>query len=253
MSIINNTWFVAFSASIISGLLVVWISRKIESRRSGKELRRRVDAANRDVLDSIRSLVGDKQVLSADTIDSMLSSAARKNELKKADLLTPEELAEEIVSQVIGDPFLSSKHKVEYSEFVTGMMASAVSQEYHAKRKANERELPEKGRRDISVILGAATFITVLLVIPITTLGSGTVTLNMENLRNFFLIIAIAIIIPTVCLWLVDFYRDLRELGKVRLEVSRSSSGRKTVPRSARGAAAGAASHHHQESRKGES
>lgn len=251
MSILSNTWFIGFSASVVSGLLVTWIAGKIESRRSHKEVRQRVDGANREVLNSIRSLVADKQMPTNDTIESMLSSAARKSGLKKPDLLTPEELAAEIVSQVISDPFLSSKHKVEYSEFVESMMATAIAQQLKSAGKVDERELPEKGRRDISLILGAATFVSVLLVIPITTLGNGTIMLNKENIRNLFLIIAVAIVIPTVCLWVVDFYRDLQELRTVRLEIGRSNSGRRLLQKNVPGKASDAASRYHKETGRG--
>ncbi|HEV7681506.1 MAG TPA: hypothetical protein VGO68_05255 [Pyrinomonadaceae bacterium] len=228
-SIINNPWIVGIVGSVVSGLAVFLITGVIIAKREGKEIRQRIQTANSEVLNSLRLLIPEKVPPPHGLIDSMLRSSAKKHAVKKEDLPSAEVLAEDIIIEIMSNPFLSPKHKVEYCEF-----ALRIARDDHREAAAAGRGRPdlaekcgfkEKGRSDISIVLGVATFSSVLLGILSTSLGTGTLAFNKEAVKSNLSFIAVAIIIPTLCLWCIDFYRDIRELRKVRVEARRVAAG----------------------------
>jgi hypothetical protein len=231
-SIINNPWVIGIVGSVVSGFAVFLITGALIAKREGNEMRQRIQTANSEILHSLRLLIPEKVPPPIGLIDSMLRSSAKKHALKKEDLPSARVLAQDIITEIMSNPFLSPKYKVEYCEFVL-----RIAHDDHMDPSARGGVLPdlaekgsfkEKGRRDVSIVLGVATFSSVLLGILSTSLGTGTLALNKEAIKSNLSFIAVAIIIPTFCLWVIDFYRDIRELRSVRLEASRAAIGTDT-------------------------
>jgi hypothetical protein len=224
-SIWNNTWVVGIGGGMVSGFAVFFITNLIISRRERQEIRQRIQLANSEVIHSMRSLVAEKVLLPVGLLDSVLSSTARKYAVNKEDLYGANGLADDIINEIMNNPFLSSQQKVDYCDFVSqhkGAEAPAdVSEHGRAQTRTEKDFLKEKSGRDISLILGAAAFSSVLLGVLSSSLGTGTVTLNKETIKNTLSIIAAAIIVPTFFLWALDFYRDWQELKRVQLEVKK--------------------------------
>jgi hypothetical protein len=232
-SIINNPWVVGIVGSVVSGLAVFLITGALISKREGNEIRQRIQTANSEILHSLRLLIPEKVPPPLGLIDSMLRSSAKKHALKKADLSSARVLAEDIITEIMSNPFLSPKHKVEYCEFVLRIVRDdhmePSAPEGGLSDLAEKGSFKEKGRRDISIVLGVATFSSVLLGILSTSLGTGTLAFNKEAIKSNLSLIAVAIIIPTFCLWIIDFYRDIRELRNVRVEARRAAIGTDAV------------------------
>lgn len=229
-SIINNPWVIGIVGSVVSGLAVFLITGALINKREGTEIRQRIQTASSEILNSLRLLIPEKVAPPFGLVESMLRSSAKKHSLKKEDLPSVRVLAEDVITEIMSNPFLSPKHKVEYCEFVLRIVGEDRVET--SARGAPIQDLSEmgsfkeKGRRDISIVLGVATFSSVLLGILSTSLGTGTLAFNKEAIKTNLSIIAVAIIIPTFCLWVIDFYRDIRELRNVRVEASRAAIGR---------------------------
>jgi hypothetical protein len=222
--VLNNPWVVGIVGGMISGFAVFLLSNFIIARRERKEMRQQIRLANSEVIHSTRPLIVDKVLPEAGWLGPILNSTARKYGVGKEDLYDFDGLSDDIINEIMGNPFLSSQQKVEYCEFVSRLKGGEKAHAdgtLQSQGAAEKDFFGDKRRRDISLILGAATFSSVLLGVLSSSLGAGTVTLSKETIKSTLWLVAAAIIIPTFFLWVVDFYRDVQELKRVQLEVKR--------------------------------
>ncbi len=222
--VLNNPWVVGIVGGMISGLAVFLLSNLIITRRDRREMRQQIRLANSEVIHSTRTFIVDKVLFDAEWLNSILSSTARKYGVGKKDLYDLAGLSDDIITEIMNNPFLSPRQKAEYCEFVSrlkggGMEGAADLRHLHA--GAEKDFFRDKRRRDIGLILGAAAFSSVLLGVLGSSLGAGTVTLSKETIKSTLWLVAAAIIIPTFFLWVVDFYRDVQELKQVQIEMKR--------------------------------
>ena len=205
MSLLDSPWFTGVACGVASSLIVYGATQLLESRRKRRETRQRIMSANADVLQSLRNLIGDSVLPPAGAIDALLNCSAQRYYLNREDLFTPRQIADEIIFEILNNPFLSAQLKAENCRFVLQSVHEAGA---HPDRHRFGESLASYGRSDLSLVLALITFTSVLLGIVSTSLGSGTVTFNKETL----VVVAVAIILPTLVLWLINLYRDLRQL-----------------------------------------
>ena len=205
MLLLENPWFIGVACGVVSSLIVYGATRPLESRRKRREIRHRIRSANADVLQSLRNLIGDNVLPPAGVIDALLNCNAQRYYLNRDDLFTPRQIADEIIFEILNNPFLSAQLKAENCRFV---LQSVEPAGVLADRHRFDESLVSYGRNDLSIVLAIITFTSVLLGIVSTSLSSGTVTFNKETL----VVVAVAIILPTLVLWLINLFRDLRKL-----------------------------------------
>jgi hypothetical protein len=227
--IFSNSWVVGIIGGMISSFAVFLITNFVISRRGRKEIRQHIQIANSEVINATRPLIAEKVLPEAGLIDSILSSTAKRHGVNKEDLYSVNGLADDIINEIMSNPFLSSQQKVEYCEFVSCIKsAEPITGALNAYRQSQSSKettfFKDKGRRDISFILGAITFSYVLLGVVSSNLGTGTVTLNKEIIKSALWVIAGAIVIPTLFIWAWDFYRDGQALKIVELEAKRAEA-----------------------------
>src|SRR6185369_1642652 len=120
-SFFNSQWVVGFICSFVSGLIVFLITNWLITRRDKKEARRKITAANNEILHSLRSQIAERVLPGERVLDSMVSSFARKHEVKRQDLFSRRHFVEEIIAEIMGNDFLSSNQKADYCAFVLQM------------------------------------------------------------------------------------------------------------------------------------
>jgi hypothetical protein len=212
-SIVNNEWVIAIVGGLLTSYAVIFINNLRVSRHARADVRQRIQLANNEVLNRIRRLVAHKELLSSETINCVLRSTAGRYSLSSYELHTSQSLADEMESEILDNPFLSSKQKAPYLRLVSKLREEGIDDRAAA---AGRLETSTQGRRDISLIVVAATFSSVCLGILSLLIGGGPLTVSPGSLKKVFLFFAGAIFIPTALLWAVDFFRDLRELKTVR-------------------------------------
>ena len=215
MSLIESPWFVGIVASLPSGLIVYLITGLFESRRSGEQMRERVNSANAEVLHALRNLIGENELPPAPVIEALLDCSARRHSVNKQSLLTIGQIADEIITEILNNPFLSPRLKTENCGFVLQMVERS---DVNLDRVQDAKRFETEGRRDLSLVLAVVTFVSVLLGIVSANLGTGTVTINKEVLT----FIAVAIILPTLAFWLINLYRDIQKFRTGRRDYVRS-------------------------------
>jgi len=230
MAFFGNPWFIGIAGGIISGLAVAYISRFLVSKLGGKNRRPGIQMAHNDVVQRIRTAIASKQLPPAEHFGSFMRTAARQHGLSESDLPSSGTIADEIISEIYNNPFLTDPQKHDYAEFVFTMRTPPYIEVSNSSSGVQSINC-DKGRQDISFILGLVTFGSVVQAV----LGSslGTETLSKETVRSNLWIMAIAILIPTFVVLTVELYRNFQELKKVKLEFKMSQTDSSTLTQTA--------------------
>lgn len=114
MDWLSNPWLVGIIGGIPSGLLVNWVSGYLLGKRENREYLQKVIGANREVIVAIRPGIAEGHVPSRDILGALANATARRYGVDAGDLYTPEQIAEELVKEVMDSSFISSTQKAEY-------------------------------------------------------------------------------------------------------------------------------------------
>ena len=128
-SLLSNGWFISIASSIISGLFVYFITSKVFSKKQNKEYFQKVNAANNEILYIIRPFIVDKNIPDYDVLSSLINSTSIKYQVNIKDLYTRERLEDDIIREVLGNPFLSSTAKTEYCSTIKSSLGIKVKKD----------------------------------------------------------------------------------------------------------------------------
>ncbi len=108
--IVNNAWFVG----ILTGLIVTWASRFLLTKKDDREYLQKVLGANREVIYAIRPGISEGQIPTRTVVIALLQATARRYGVSADALLTPEQIAEELIKEVMDSSFISAAQKAEF-------------------------------------------------------------------------------------------------------------------------------------------
>ncbi|RUV37445.1 hypothetical protein [Mesorhizobium sp. M7A.F.Ca.MR.148.00.0.0] len=116
MEWLNNPWISGIGGSIISGIIVAWITQKIFSNKEAKEQSQRLTAANREIVYAVRGGIPEGKVPSVEVVEALTSATARRYGVNAKELYGPDELAADLVKEVMDSNFISAEVKEGYCE-----------------------------------------------------------------------------------------------------------------------------------------
>lgn len=110
-NLLNNSWFVNIACSLIVGFITFIGSTFVKIIRH----HHKIADANRLVVDQLRTfIVNSEEVPHIDIILSLRRSAARKYNLKPEELLDPISYLEDVISEMVGNVYLSAEDQRQY-------------------------------------------------------------------------------------------------------------------------------------------
>jgi hypothetical protein len=113
----SSPWAFPILTGLISSILALPLLNTANNLfgvgKKRRELRERVAHANAEVVAALRPSVAAGIVPEEGTIWSLLRSSARRRQLALAQLLTPPEVADELIREVMESPFLTGEAKVQ--------------------------------------------------------------------------------------------------------------------------------------------
>jgi vacuolar-type H+-ATPase subunit I/STV1 len=169
MELLSNPWFVGIVGSVLSGFLVTWISSRFFSRKDAREHAQRVDAANREVLYTLRAGISEDHVPTEQIVESLLRATARRHRVSRADVYTSEQIAEDLIKEIMDSSFLTSQAKQGYCNKLADLTTTKHTE--LAQAKAELELVAEVTRTRISgqfsQLLGFATTVFALVVVVI--------------------------------------------------------------------------------------
>ncbi len=107
---LSNAWVV----SIISGILVFFITNSIIMLQNRRKHKKQIKDANIMILNRLRGYVVDNGLPPKEIINAVKSSTAREYNIKPEDLLSIKEFCEELITDIVGNIYISNDNKVKY-------------------------------------------------------------------------------------------------------------------------------------------
>lgn len=111
---LNNPWVIGIGGGILSGALVTFFSRLILSRRDSGEYTQKLHAANRELVYALRPGVSEGLVPDRPVVLSLINATGRKYSVDPGDLMTPEQISEELTKEIMDSSFISAGTKQDY-------------------------------------------------------------------------------------------------------------------------------------------
>lgn len=225
MSWYGNSWIVGIVSGIPSGIFVNWISRYTLGRRENREYLQKTIGANREVIYALRPGISENQIPTPQVLGSLINSTARRYSVEPKDLYTPQEIAEELVKEVMDSSFISSAQKAEFCGKLAQLRSNTSEASLDPKYKDHNEVLLATYRiqltERLSTYLG---FLTTVLAVVFSVFGLAKVRSAHQAAqvpgRHFFdllpaLLAVITVALTTAIYPLIRDFRKERERRKV--------------------------------------
>lgn len=213
MEILNNPWVTGIGGGIISSLIVFFVTKYFFSKRENREYLQKIETANNEILYSIRPLIIEKKLPSIDILLSIRISIAKKYGIKQEDLYNNFSLSNDLITEIMGNSFLSSEQKIEFCNLLELM-------------KMNERKDPKEveviylnkknsiSSKYSSMLLAMSSFAMVLTTTLFVTKEATTDTSSF--FRENISLLLISTTVPIMAMMITLLYRILKEREKER-------------------------------------
>ena len=183
IAFLDNPWVIG----ILSGIIVAVITPVLFSRRDRKELAQKVVMANQEILFAIRPEISEGNIPEQKVLDSLMSATAKKYNLELAVLMSKEELADELIKQIMDSSFISSQSKKDFCDKI--LEIKKAEKEVMAETEKSSRLAGQRGdgyrRRFLAMISVSFGLVTAYLTVALTYLENTEATLS-EPLGNIF-------------------------------------------------------------------
>lgn len=147
MDWLNDPWVIGIGGGILSGLIVTGVSRWIFSGRDRKEHLSKVSSANREVVYAIRQGIPEDRVPTRQIVEALISSTARKYGLPTSDLNPPQDVASDLVKEVMDSSFISAEKKDQYClALLDKLSAEKADSDQKIREKVANRVLADEQR-----------------------------------------------------------------------------------------------------------
>lgn len=161
----NNPWTVGIGGSIVSGIIVWFVTTKLLIRKVNTEYLRKIDQANNEILYSIRPSIAGKTFPSYNIVDAIRLATAKKYDIQEKEVISIGKLGNILIKEVMDNSFLSPEQKNDLcKELLT-------FQEPQKKKKESQKENNEQSKQKyystdlLAMTLGIFTSIASLMFI----------------------------------------------------------------------------------------
>lgn len=121
IEILNNPWVTGIGGGIVSSLIVFFVTKYLFSKKENREYVQKIRTANNEILYSIRPLIIEKKLPTVDILSAIRISIAKKYGIKQEDLYNDFSLSNDLITEIMGNSFLSSEQKLEFCDLLNQM------------------------------------------------------------------------------------------------------------------------------------
>ena len=204
---LSNAWVV----SIISGIIVFFLTNIIIMFQNRRKHKKQIDDANTMVINRLRGYVVDNGLPQKEIINAVKSSTAREYNIKYDELLSIKELCEELITDIIGNIYVSNDNKVKYIDLLQEYLKeNNKSKEYNLENNNIKIEIRgdsyiEKRKKYNSFAELLLSIIPALLATVLTIVGAflsssdkTEIDFNKFDIYSIFIEVVFAVMIPTM-------------------------------------------------------
>lgn len=114
----TNPWVTGIGGGIISSLIVFFVTKYFFNRKENKEYAQKVKLANNDILHAIRPLIIDHKIPLQESFSSLRIAVSNEYGVKAEDLYSNKSLANDLIAQILENPFLTSEQKDDFCRLI---------------------------------------------------------------------------------------------------------------------------------------
>ena len=169
---INSPWVIGVGGGVLSGILVTLASRSVFSRKDRKEYAQKVMSANQEIVYAIRPGISESVLPTNDILEELMQATARKYGVARDDMYTHEELAQDLVKEVMDSSFISLNQKSSYCKLLMSLKSSVPLKQSSLEKSLEKNIAFSKGYVEyrkrmvatMSSILGLVVAVVTLIV-----------------------------------------------------------------------------------------
>ena len=172
MNFFKNAWFIGIVTGILSGLFVFLITNVVFENKRKREYSLNVQEANKEIINNLKSYIAEQGIPSFNVIKALISSTSRKYDVSANDLLTPIQICEDLIREIMADVYVSSDKKREYTdkvvEFKNGVLdkpSNIIDARINEKALNYKYEFIEKHIRVLCILLSGLMLLTLIIFI----------------------------------------------------------------------------------------
>jgi len=217
----TSPWVIGITGGIISGIIVFFVTNIIVSKKENRLYTQKISPTNFEILQTIRPLIVNKGRFNNDIFDSITSSLSNKHNVATKDLYSVSELCNDVITDIIQTPFLTSEQKDEYTENLLSIKKG--TQPEHDKTKIIYVYRSQKSSissKYLSYAMAMTTFLFAMF-FTLTRESSSLVLLASNNLFKFSALGISLISLPVSALLIILLTEKARRLNmRTRLDES---------------------------------
>lgn len=183
---LSNAWVI----SIISGILVFFVTNFFVKIKSKKESKKQIYDANAMILNHIRGYVVDNGLPNPIIIEAVKNSISREYCVNSLNLLSDKEICEELIKDIISNIYISNENKKVYIN-----MLQEYLEQNNISNSNNEINSEINSEKAFREIIDIVSVIAGLLTIMGTSLSNYIVEIGINKINVIYMVIAFIIII----------------------------------------------------------
>lgn len=133
---LSNSWVV----SIISGIIVFLLTNAIVMIQNRRKYNKKIKDANLKILNQLRGYVVDNGLPKNEIIEAIKHSVVREYNIKYDNILTTISLYEELITDIIGNIYISNENKIKY----INILQEYLEKNSHQNINSNNTDLHDK-------------------------------------------------------------------------------------------------------------
>jgi|SRR5690554_4275942 len=210
---LTNPWVIRIGGGVISGIIVYIISNLLVSKKEKNFYVRKLNSANREILQTIRPMIAKDNLFDINLFKSIISSTANKYDVDKTDLYNIQSLIDDIITDIMQSPFLTIEQKDEYCKNLMNL------KEKNSKKTNDDMEkiiVKREGisPEHISLLMALMTTLFTIFSIYVYQLNDLEKGLLFSNRLQYFAILIILPLIPLFLIQILDYIKKIKTRSK---------------------------------------
>ncbi len=140
INILNNAWFI----SIVTGILVYFITNLINNFKNNKEYRNNINQVTKDIVIMLQEFIVENKLPDKNILISYFKASCKKHNVRIKDSNSLIEILDLLTKEILDSKFLSSKNKLDYSNTIGSFKESLIEKNISAELKEDDRDNKEK-------------------------------------------------------------------------------------------------------------
>ena len=117
--IFSSQLIIGLTGALFCGIFSFFLTRLYLGRKERHNYQNKIDVANNEILNLVRPFIIDHKIPTRDILSAIVISTAKKYDVKHQYLYNIDALSNDLINEILSNPFLSPTQKLEYCTLLT--------------------------------------------------------------------------------------------------------------------------------------